>query len=202
MNSTAGSSRYRLSFTAGTLYLREAPIAVDLYLSSQNWVEVSEELRSRNMLQARTLSTAKRWSHELVQRLSGLSDPELRLLADSTGDELAQLMWVATCRQYLLIGEFAEEVVRERFLLTQLDLVPGDFDIFVNQKVLWHEELGNLAASTYQKLRSTLFKMLLEAALLSEAGKIIEASLSPRLRTQLSMRQPSDVRFFPSRGTA
>ncbi|MEI2834971.1 MAG: BrxA family protein [Acidimicrobiia bacterium] len=32
-------------------------------------------------------------------------------------------MWVATCRQYCFIAEFAEEVLREKFLLLSQELL-------------------------------------------------------------------------------
>ena len=93
-------------------------------------------------------------------------------------------MWAAACRRYELIGEFAEEVLRERFLLLASTLEYEDFDGFVRAKALWHEELAAIKDSTLQKLRSNVFKMLREAELLSEAGHIVPAVLSERVVDQ------------------
>ena len=93
-------------------------------------------------------------------------------------------MWAAACRRYELIGEFAEEVLRERFLLLAPTLGYEEFDGFVRAKALWHEELATLKESTLQKLRSNVFKMLHEAELLSEAGNIVPAVLSERVAAQ------------------
>jgi hypothetical protein len=108
-------------------------------------------------------------------------------------------MWAATCRRYEFIGEFADEVLRERFLLLAVTLEYRDFDGFVRGKALWHEELAKVKDSTMQRLRSNVFKMLREAGLLSEAGEIMPAVLSERVATALSARSPSDLRFFPTR---
>ena len=81
-------------------------------------------------------------------------------------------MWAAACRRYDLIGEFAEEVLRERFLLLAPTLDYEDFDSFVRGKALWHEEVADLKDSTLQKLRSNVFRMLVEAGLLSDDGRI------------------------------
>lgn len=202
MNAVRDPQRYLLSFTSGTLYLSGAPIAADLYLRHHDWTEVRESLRANNLLQARTASTAKRWSLELVNRLETMAEDELELLADATSDELEQLMWVATCRQYAIIAEFAEEVLRERFLLMQLELTPEHFDAFANEKALWHRELAEISSTTYQKLRSNLFKMLREGGLITDGGVIIPAVLSVRVREQLTRRTPSDARFFPTREAA
>ena len=111
-------------------------------------------------------------------------------------------MWVAACRRYVLIGEFAEEVVRERFLLLASTLQYGDFDTFVRSKAVWHDELATIKDSTMHKLRSNVFKMLVEAELLSVSGHIIPSVLSERIAALLSERAPSDVRFFPTRSAA
>lgn len=202
MNAVRDPQRYLLSFTSGTLYLSGAPIAADLYLRLHNWVDVRSSLRENNLLQARTAATATRWSFELVNRLETLSDEELALLTDATSDELDQLMWAATCRHYSLIAEFAEEVLRERFLLMQTDLAKEHFDAFVNEKALWHKELTEIAPSTYHKLRENLFKMLREGGLITEDGIILPTVLSIRVREQFVHRTPSDVRFFPTREAA
>ncbi len=60
-------------------------------------------------------------------------------------------MWAAACRRYDLIGEFAEEVLRERFLTLAATLGYEDFDSFMRAKALWHEELADLKDSTLQE---------------------------------------------------
>ncbi|WP_353807673.1 DUF1819 family protein [Agromyces sp. SYSU T00194] len=202
MNVTRDPQRYQLSFTSGALYLGGAQIGADLYLQSGDWVKVRAQLRSGNLLQARTLGTSTRWARELVQRLETLTPEEIALLADATGEELAQLMWTATCRRYELIGEFAEEVLRERFLLMKPHLLVGHFDEFVRAKVLWHEELSVLEPSTLRKLRSNLYKMLREADLITEEGVIVPTVIAPRVREHLVRRSPSDLRYFPTRDAA
>ena len=108
------------------------------------------------------------------------------------------MMWAAACRRYSLLGEFAEEVLRERFLLLAPTLDHGDFDSFVRTKAMWHEELAELKESTYRKLRSNVFLMLHEAGLLDEAGTIMPTVLTGRLADALGERATSDVRFFPT----
>jgi len=135
---------------------------------------------------------------EVVQRLGNLTSEELALLADATSNELRQLMWTATCRHYSLIGEFAEEVLRDRYLLLKSDLLPMHFDSFVNAKKLWHEELSTVAESTFKRLRSNLFGMLREAELVTDKGIIVPTVISARVLKMLSKRIPSDVRFFPA----
>ncbi|AOY70769.1 hypothetical protein ARZXY2_1216 [Arthrobacter sp. ZXY-2] len=127
-----------------------------------------------------------------------LTDDEIKLLNEATSTERGHLMWAAACRRYDLIGEFAEEIVRERFLLLTPSLDLDDFDSFVRGKSLWHTELSELTDSTRRKLRSNLFRMLNEAGLLSNSGQIQQAMMSQRVANTLAARTPNDLRFFPT----
>src|SRR4051794_11237622 len=187
--------RYALSFTTGALLAREAASLAPLYLEERDWEKVRDRAVEDNLLQARTHRTGVRLVRETVKRLSVLSDQEVELMDELTAPERGHLMWVAACRRYGLIGEFAEEVVRERFLLLASTLQYEDFDGFVRSKAVWHDELARIRDSTMQKLRSNVFKMLVESELLSEGGHIIPAVLSERLVALLRKRAPSDVRF-------
>lgn len=197
---TNGRNRYALSFTSGVLLVREAGIAAPLYLETRDWGEVRSHLAGENFLQARTASSANRLAREVAQRLAVLTDTELELFIESSASERGLLMWVAACRRYAFIGEFAEEVVRERFLLLTPRLGYEEFDSFVNGKALWHPELGELKESTLKKLRATVFRMLTEAELLA-GGEIQQAVLSKRVREALDARRPSDIRYLPVRAS-
>lgn len=192
-----GHDRYALSFTSGALLTREATIAAPLFLDLHDWGLVRDRLRSHNLLQARTASSGVRLTREVVQRLAMLTDSELVLLRDASPSERGHLMWVAASRRYAFIGEFAEEVVRERFLLLTPTLGYDDFDGFIHSKTLWHPELSEIKPSTLNKLRATIFRMMIEAGLLM-CGEIVNAALTDRLRAILDRQHPSDVRFFPT----
>ena len=138
----AAPRRYALSFTTGALLAREAALLAPVYIEQRDWEQVRDLAVKGNLLQARTHRTGVRLARETVQRLSALTDDEVDLLIEATASERAYLMWAAACRRYEFIGEFAEEVLRERFLLLASTLEYQDFDSFVRAKALWHEELA------------------------------------------------------------
>lgn len=191
--------RYALSFTTGALLLREAALLAPVYLERRDWEAVREAAVAGNLLQARTHATAVRRARETVKRLSVLTDDEVMLFLEATASERAHLMWAAACRRYDFVGEFAEEVLRERFLRLAPTLGHDDFDSFVRAKALWRDELAQLKQSTLSKLRSNVFRMLHEGDLLSPSGHITPALVSERVLAALDARKPSDVRFFPTR---
>jgi len=198
----ADPRRYALSFTSGALLMREALIVAPIYLREHDWAKVRQLIQEDNLLQTRTVTTGQRRAREVIQRLAVLTDSELDLLADATVSERGHLLWVAACRRYDLIGQFAEEVLRERFLLLTPTLNHDDFDSFIRSKALWHEEVAELRDSTLRKLRANIFRMLVEAGLVTDDGRILAAVLSNRVADALSARTPSDIRFFPTTGVA
>ncbi|WP_341258297.1 DUF1819 family protein [Gordonia malaquae] len=192
------ASRYALSFTTGGLLVREAVLLTPAYLTSQDWEVTRRSAAADNVLQVGTSSASTRLVRETIQRLQHLDDRELEFLVESSPTEQHHLMWAAVCRRYELIGDFAEEVLRERFLLMAPTLGTDDFDRFLAGKSLWHPEIDGVTLSTRRKLRQNVFRMLREAGLWNAAGDIVPAMISERVVDLLHRSTPSDVRFFPT----
>lgn len=196
---TTDHSRYALSFTTGALLLKEANVVGQAFLDSGDWSAARTAAEQENLLQARTPGSRKRLVRETVTRLQVLSRDELDLLLEGASADRSQLLWAAACRRYQLIGEFAEDVLRDRFLSLAGDVRYEDFDAFWRAKELWHDELSAVTPETYKKLRSVVFRMMLEADLTTADGRIEPTLLSDRVLALLRGRTPSDVRFFPTR---
>lgn len=199
MTNAPRKTRYALSFTTGTLLSAEAAIVAPIYLRGHDWSITRTQVKDANLLQSRVARSNTRMLGALLPRLQVLTDSELEIVAGGTSTERGHLMWAAACRQYTFIAEFAEEVLRERFLTLAGTLTYEEYDSFYRSKAMWHDELGEVAESSYRKLRQVLFKMLVEAGLLTKLGHIEPALLSSRVSERLSQRSPSDVRFFPTR---
>lgn len=191
-------TRYALSFTSGGLLAREGVSIAGRYLESRDWQSTRIQVVEENMLQARTTSSLTRVTRETVQRLATFDDDEIELLVAGSPTEQHHLMWAAACRRYALIGDFAEEVLRERYLVMTPTLETDEFDRFIAGKTLWHPELDGLRPSTRHKLRQTLFRMLREADLRSSTGEIIPAVISERVSDVLCRHTDNDLRFFPT----
>lgn len=191
--------RYALSFTTGTLLATEAAVVAPVYLREHDWASTRAQVKEANLIQGRVARSNTRVLGELIPRLQVLSDAELEIVAEGTSTERGHLMWAAACRRYQLIGEFAEEVLRERFLTLAGTLTYEEYDSFYRSKAMWHDELDEVTALSYQKLRQVLFKMLVEAGLLTKPGLIEPVQLSTRVAKCLNQCTPSDTRFFPTR---
>lgn len=189
--------RYSMSFTTGGLFHQESVTLAALYLEMGDWDVVREKAVSENLLQARTSSSLQRVCREVVSRLETLRAGELELLVDTTPREQGYLLWIAVCRRYRFIADFAVEVIRERYMTLKTDLSHEDFDAFFDGKAVWRTELERIQPSTRKKLRQVLFKMLREADLLTKNNVINAAILSPAFLKTIQQEGRREALLFP-----
>lgn len=188
---------YRLSFSTGGLNLQESLEIARMYQELGDWKEVAKQAAGTNLLQSRTLATSTRSVREIVFRLQNLSEEEFEILLDGSSEEQKYLLWVAICRTYPFIAEFASEVLRESYLALKGELTYEDFDYFFNKKAGQLSELEELSESTRAKLRQVLFRMMREANILTNSNIIIPAMFTPALVHALTEKSESEMHFFP-----
>ena len=189
--------KYRLSFTTGGLYYRESIKLVELYLALRDWSEIRTRTFAENLLQLNTHSSQVRTYREVSSRLQQLSDIELELFMDCSEQDKCYLLWLAICRYYVFIEQFSVEVLREKFLSMDMNISHHDYDVFYNRKSEWHDELEALSQSTQNKLRQILFRMLVEAGLLSKKNTIIPAIITPRVAREIFKPSNSQAVIYP-----
>lgn len=191
------TNTYSMSFTTGGLFQQESVDFAQHYLDIRDWNKLSEKVASQNLLQMRTQSSSTRIARELISRLELLSDSELKGLASASSRDQGYILWVAVCRRYLFIAEFAQEVIRQRYTRLQPDLERTDFDMFFDRKADWHTELDRLSSSTRQKLRQVLFRILREAGIVSNNLQIQSPIWSAQVLEILKLDGAQSFQFFP-----
>ena len=187
-----------MSFSTGSLFHRESVALAALFLELGDWNAVRDKVLSGNLLQARTLNTLKRVCREIISRLKTLGSREIELLVHGTPQDQGYLLWIAVCRRYKFVADFAVEVIRERFITLKMDLHYEDFDSFFNRKSEWHPELDEIQPATRNKLRQVLFKMLREADLLTADNAIHAAMLSSRILEAIPPGSHQVILVFPA----
>ena len=190
-------NRYSMSFTTGALLYRESLTVAKLFEEIGDWDTVRARVIDANLLQMRTLNASKRIFREVASRLRQLTAAELTLLCTRTRQEQSYLLWLAICKRYRFIYDFAVEVVREKFIRLDFDLPYDAYDVFFNNKAEWHPEVEGVAESTRKKLRQVLFRMMREANLLTQDNQILPAMPTPREIDVIAADSPSYLLAFP-----
>ncbi len=188
---------YSMSFTSGALLYQESLTVAQLYAEMDDWDAVRDRVLDDNLLRMRTTNSSKRIFQEVASRLKCLTPAELTLLRTGSQQEQRHLLWLAICKRYRFIYDFAVEVMREKFIRLDFALSYDAYDIFFNDKAEWHAEVAGVAESTRKKLRQVLFKMLREANLLTQEDQILPVVLSPRTLDVIVADDPTYLMVFP-----
>lgn len=189
---------YKMSFTSGGLFLTESVTVAGMHRSGEDWKDTLERALHEGTTSLPKAASNRRTLREIVNRLMTLNDDEVRFLIDEAGRQEQQyLLWVAACRAYRFVREYAVEVICDRFLAYQLDLPLESFDIFFEAKADWDDGLASISDSTRNKLRQILFRMMREAGVVSDDHRIQSTYLSAQLRALIEATSPADLAVFP-----
>lgn len=197
----SAASKYRMSFSVGGLMLNESLVIAQAYQPGESWASARERLLAQGASSLPKLASQTRALREVYDRIGHLSNAERHYLsveADRAGQQA--MMWLAICRTYRFVHEFAAEVINERYQSWRLDLGQEVFDRFLAEKAEYDPSLAKLSSSTCAKLRQVLFRILRESGLRSIEGKIQPIWLSGRMKRLIEENNPADLRIFPGNG--
>lgn len=189
--------KYRMSFGTGGLFLNESVAIARLYEELGDWTAVKKAAGEQGVIPFRKQASVTRSVREIANRLEVLKPDEIDLLCRGDYHDQLSVLWLALCRGYRFIGEFAVELLSERYLSFRTHLTYDDFDAFYAAKAEWEIELEEISTSTREKLRQILFRMMREAGILNAEDHICRALLSPAFTNLIMQTNPNELRFFP-----
>ena len=195
---TGAPQSYKMSFSTGGLFLNESLEVARLHREDEAWRDTIARALGEGAASLPKAASQRRTLREIANRISVLTSDELDFFTtDADRNEQQALLWLATCRAYRFVREFAIEVVRERFLSYQLDLHLETFDTLLDAKAEWDEGLAGISRSTRLKLRQILFRIMREAGVISGEGRIQAYYLSTRLNRLIADNSPADLAIYP-----
>ena len=187
------NERYIMSFTTGGLFLRESVEVAQLYLQDPDWEAVRDRALDHDIFQFRKRTSSRRSLNEVIKRLKNLEEAELRFLINSNSKEQKQLLWVDICKTYRFIREFAIEIIREKFLKLDMEITNKDFQIFYNYKAELDPHLEELTERTRRNCRTTVFKIMYDAEIVTKSKVIIPTMFSNRF---INVTKEYDVEYL------
>ncbi len=195
---TAALQPYKMSFVTGGLFLNESVEVARMHASAEPWEDTIRRALETGVSSLPKAASRRRTLREIVNRISTLNEEELSyLVEDADRPDQQALLWLATCRAYRFVREFATEVIHDRFLSFKLELPLESFDVLFEAKAEWDEGLNGISATTRAKLRQVLFRMMREANVITSESRILAAYVSPQLKAMLARNCPGDLDLFP-----
>lgn len=178
--------------------MEESILIVSLYLELRDWERTKSKILQEDSLPFRRKTSLKRKLREIIPRLQKLSEEELEFFRDSaTPLERSYLLWMAVCKNYPFIENFAISVLRERFLHLGNSLDYTDFNYYFSRLIPFHPELEKITQSTYLKLRRSLFLIMKEAQILNQKFEIQRELPSKEFIAMTFLKHPETLQYFP-----
>jgi hypothetical protein len=162
-----------------------------MLLDSDDPVDARQRILEQRLISARTDSAAKRVVLEILSRLAFLSVDGLDLVANGNSDEARQTLWIACCRRYPIIRNFAESVLVEASRSAGVLIDARTVEVFFLNEEISHSELASASVGTKYKLRQVLKLMLHQVGLINDTGLLIRGLAQPKVTTWLDLT-PAD----------
>ena len=138
---------YKISFTTGGLFYREAVRIAELYLQSTDWSLVQVGDTREEFAQNKNANRVNKNNKGIDPKVTSTNICSIVNFHNKTASKI-KYYCLRFCKQYLFVQEFAVEVVREKYLRLDLQLTYQDFDTFFNLKAEWNEKLDHIKDST------------------------------------------------------
>ncbi|HPE69565.1 MAG TPA: DUF1819 family protein [Thermotogota bacterium] len=189
---------YSMSFCGASLSVHAMVQVAKVFLEEgEDPDRVKERVLAQNLLQSRNQRSQQRIFQEIRLRLQALSTSEKHYLVRAPLGEQKMLCWIAVCRSYPFVAEFAQKVLGTRFSEASPRLQHADFDAFFYASAQTHPALETLRLSTQKKLRQVLFRMMREAGFLEKGGSILPLFPDESLFKALEPDHLSELRWLP-----
>lgn len=177
--------------------MNESVEVARLHENGERWDDTIARAMTEGATTLPKAASNRRTLREIVNRISCLTEDERGLLIDADRHEQEALLWLAACRAYRFMREFAVEVLQERLLSYRPELSLESFDHFFDGKAEWDDGLAQISPSTRAKLRQVMFRVMREAGVIDASDTIRPAYLSSRLHALIARHDEDDLFVFP-----
>ena len=188
---------YNLSITGATLRRPDTLATACLYLELGDWVEVRRRIVTDNLYQLNSEASLKRFAGDIIGRLRNLSDDEIAFLVNSHSDDQSAMLWVAICRTYPFVSGLSAAVLRDGFERSIPTYTEGAFEAYFELEAETYPELRRLSLRSHKKVRTQIFRILVECGMVAEDGTITPIHPSPAFVNAIDAAHQDDLDLFP-----
>ncbi len=186
---------FNAEISAGSLLPLESRRVAKLLLSDPDDVAWQHAIEVENILQKKTIATARRQATLLRKRLSTLDAQAWQMVAERESEVVNQLLLAAAVKHSRSLGEFMRTTYADCQRRMDPALVMSDWHHFLDECAHQDPAVAGWSASTRAKLFEVIVRILTEAKyLLSTRSKTLTPqSLHPDVRRYLATRHETYV---------
>lgn len=184
--------KYNLAFTAGALLYNESLHFIQAIDYTEDYLKNEFSVHS-DVLVTNAESSRKRIKSELDKRLKNLDVDYLNKFSLLIEQDQKVILFLAICKTYSIITEFALEVVFNKWKNFDNELSTYDFKYFLSSK-LSEEQLNSISEHSLYKLSQVAVKMFKDVGIFKE-DKLSTVHISNELVDLLKTK--GDTWFLP-----
>ncbi len=157
---------YNSDLIGSSLMIRESRIVADLLLQDATPEAWRQAIEIDNLLQKRTVSTAKRNAIAIRKRLETLEPMFWRAIRDGDDELATQAALCAALERNLLLVEFFERVLRDAYVMHEEKLASYQWSDFLEESAIRDTAIDDWSESTKTKMRQVVFRILVDVGYL------------------------------------
>ncbi len=169
------------------MLIRESRIIARLLLDKVDDRAWHQAIIIENVLQKRSLESAKRQARFIKERLT-LMEPELwKLIDKGSSDVVVQAVLAATIKHSRLLGDFMNRVLRSHWQVFKKKISAKDWQEYIEMCSQIDPKIRNWTQATRAKLKQIVFKILAEANYISNtrSPELLPVSVTHEVKTYL-----------------
>ena len=155
--------QYKADITAGALKLPESRLIANLLLEQVDAEGWKEAITTKNILQARSPSTARRLTQLIRSRLETMDKGLWLMVRDGTGTVATHAVFAAAVKHSHLLGDFLGIVVAQQYRIFSKTITNSMFADYLSGCRERDPDMPQWNESTGKRLRSSVFQMLAQA---------------------------------------
>lgn len=178
------TSLYNTEMGAGSLLVTESRKVAALILKGASEADWQRFINVDNELQKRSLSSTKRQTRLLRNRLEHVPREFLQIVVSGSNEASVQALLAAAIKHSRLLGDFMDKVIREHLRNFEPCLSAADWRKFLDDCEQRAPEVGLWAETTRKKLGQVVIRCLAEAKYLDNTRnmRITPVSMIPEVR--------------------
>jgi len=186
---------FNAEISAGSLLPLESRRIARLMLSLPDEAAWQHAIEVENILQKKTVATARRQATLLRKRLTTLDAQAWQMITERESEVVNQLLLASAVKHSQLLGDFMLRVYAHRQRRLEPALAPNDWQDFLAECAHHDAKVADWSDSTKAKLFQVIVRILAEAKYLESARsmKLTPQSLHPDVRGYLGTRHETYV---------
>jgi hypothetical protein len=154
---------YNGDIVAGSLLIPESRIIAKLLLDQADENKWQKAIIIDNVLQKKNPATAKRQTRLIRNRLELMTPEFWSLIINPSTEVITQALLAASIKQSHLLGDFLDQVFRDRWRTFKQNLMAKDWEDYMEICAQVDSDVTLWKESTRNKLRQVVFRIFAEA---------------------------------------